>query len=509
MRVLIVHYHLKPGGVSTVIRRQASALKARGFDVRILVGEATGTATDPGSGTGTAEVAGFPVVIEPALAYDQDGQASQVAGAEDPRIDSIVAAVQAVLGQPSDDAVIHVHNPTIRKNSACLPALSILAAKGYALVCHVHDLAEDWRPDVYCPGEYPQPATWACINKRDVRNLKAAGAGEVYFLPNAAFSGEAGEASLGGRCPDAGSPDIGGFDVGGSADDLSGQAAESSGQAAEPSGDLILYPVRGIRRKNLGEALLLSLYLPGGLSLGLTLPPTSLRDLPYYNGWKAAAVAFNAPLRFELGLAADFDGLYRKARAVVSTSIKEGFGLSFLEPLSRGKAVLGRRLPGVINDFEESGLQFPGLYTRITVPEGFFDFDTFLYRAQRVVMAAAEVYGLEGSTLAETITRSLVSNPDFGRLDETAQAETLSRLAVDPGARAVFLAANPFLETWWEPRGAAVAPGALEPWSEASYATRLEELYQIVKDKGGGAPPDKTALLTAYLKPEGYHGVGV
>ena len=46
MRVLIVHYHLKPGGVSSVIRRQASALKGLGYEARVLVGEAPGVRAD-------------------------------------------------------------------------------------------------------------------------------------------------------------------------------------------------------------------------------------------------------------------------------------------------------------------------------------------------------------------------------------------------------------------------------------------------------------------------------
>ncbi|MGD9938351.1 MAG: glycosyltransferase [Clostridia bacterium] len=493
MRVLIVHYHLKPGGVSTVIRRQVSVLKALGVDVSVLVGEA------PGAGTS------FPVVIEPALAYDPEvppgsvsgqvgerrggGQGGETGyggedgkkGTGDPRLEAIVAAVENASGSSADDTIVHVHNPTLCKNSALLPALSVLTAKGYPLVLHVHDLAEDWRPDVYSRVDYPQPATWVCINQRDVRNLKAAGARQVFFLPNAAFGGEPGSEGSG----------------------------ERDGVEGGTAGNLILYPVRGIRRKNLGEAVLLSLFLPSGLSLGITLPPNNPKDLPYYNGWKAAVSAFKAPAGFELGLAADFDELYRQARAVVSTSIKEGFGLSFLEPLARGKAVLGRRLSAVVDDFEESGLRFPGLYRHISVPDGCFDLDTFLNRVKQVVMAAASAYGIDGASLAETIAGSFSGNPDFGRLDETAQAETLSRLAADPGAKAAFLAANPFLESWWEPRGAPVAPEDLKPWSEDSYGVRLAALYQAVKETGGGSPPDKNALLAVYLNPEGFHGVGL
>jgi hypothetical protein len=497
MKVLIVHYHLKSGGVTTVIRRQASALGNLGFDVRVLVGEA------PGAESGTGAVS--PVVVEPALAYDQDLPSGQVyaegggnGGSEagSTRLKAIVAAVEQILGPPADDAIVHIHNPTIRKNSALMPALSVLAAMGYSLVFHVHDLAEDWRPDVYCQGDYPQPATWVCINQRDERNLKAAGAGQVHFLPNAVYSGGIGADGPWMTGSGAGNPGA-------------GEAGDVDGTGRRAAGTLMLYPVRGIRRKNLGEALLLSLYLPAGFTLGVTLPPNSPRDLPYYNGWKAAAGVFHAPVRFELGLTAELDELYRQARAVVSTSIKEGFGLSFLEPLTRGKAVLGRRLPAVVDDFEESGLQFPGLYQHLSIPDGFFDLDTFLHRVRQVVLAAASEYGLDGGSLAETIAGSLAGNPDFGRLDETAQAETLSCIAADPGARAAIMAANPFLESWWEPQGARVAPEALKPWSEVSYGARLAALYQSVKERGGGSPPDKASLLALYLNPEDFHGVGV
>jgi hypothetical protein len=36
-----------------------------------------------------------------------------------------------------------------------------------------------------------------------------------------------------------------------------------------------LYPVRAIRRKNIGEALLASLFIPKGRTVAVTLPPTT------------------------------------------------------------------------------------------------------------------------------------------------------------------------------------------------------------------------------------------
>ena len=71
------------------------------------------------------------------------------------------------------------------------------------------------------------------------------------------------------------------------------------------------------------------------------------------------------------------------------------------------------------------------------------------------------------------------------------------------------MTANPFLETWWEAQSEPVSPVSLEPWSEASYGSRLADLYQAVKETGGGGPPDKDSLLALYLNPESFHGVGI
>jgi glycosyltransferase involved in cell wall biosynthesis len=214
-------------------------------------------------------------------------------------------------------------------------------------------------------------------------------------------------------------------------------------------------------------------------------------------------------VRFELGLSSGLDELYRQARAVVSTSVKEGFGLSFLEPLARGKPVLGRRLPAVIDDFEEGGLHFSDLYRSITVPERLFDRPGFLHRTGQVLAAAYGVYGLKAEALPAAVLSTFAADPDFGRLDETAQAEVLGCLAETPAAKAEFLAANPFLAHWWEPKAQPSDRRALKPWSEAAYAKQLSYIYSSVMQHGGSSPPDKAVLLSLYLVPEGFHGVGI
>jgi glycosyltransferase involved in cell wall biosynthesis len=469
MRVLIVHYHLKPGGVTTVIRRQLSALASLGVDAAVLSGEAA-----PGfSGT---------VSVEPALAYDEPLPGHALAPDEpDPaRVAAIVAAVRLEADALGDDTVIHVHNPTIRKNASMLAALAELAAVGLPLVLHVHDLAEDWRPDVYSRQPYPESALWATINTFDAAALRKAGAGTVEFLPDPV------------PCP---------------------VQPETAPRTVGPG--LLLCPVRGIRRKNLGEAVLLSLFVRPGSHVGITLPPLNPRELPHYDAWREAAARLSAPVSFGLGLKAGLDELYAESCAVLTTSIKEGFGMSFLEPASRGRATLGRRLQRVVPDFEQAGLAFPALYDSIAVPSGFFDADAFASRITAVVDSAMEAFGEAAECSGTAVVRSIMeasgAGPDYGRLDEMAQAQVLETLANDRLAMAAFISANPFIGHWDQFADGLEPPSheALGPWSEAAYGVRLARLYQKALEQGGGQGPDKQSLLEQYLRPEAFHGVGI
>lgn len=467
MHALFVHYHLKPGGVTTVIQRQVSALAERGIDAALLVGE---------SGTHV----GASVAVEPELKYDEDCDREP-----DPRrVKAIVRAIEREAGALGRDTVIHVHNPTIRKNASMLAALSEVAASGRSVLLQVHDMAEDWRPDVYASGPYPCGALWAAINRFDQAALGAAigDPGAVVFLPN----------------PVPAVPGV-----------------ESLTRPRGPG--LVLYPVRGIRRKNIGEALLLALFARPGTSLAITLPPNKPRDLPIHTAWRSLAATLGAPLRFDLGLDHGLGELYARACAVVSTSIKEGFGLSYLEPIARGRLTLGRRLDRVLPDFEDQGLSFPALYERLDVPAGLFDEEAFASRVTEAVGAAARSYGRPeiGSGLARAVVESVLEShgagPDFGRLDEAAQTEVLRQVSGRTQARAAFLAANPFLDGWdgvadaLEP----TSPELLGPWSERACAQRLEAAYRQALEGDGYPAPDKPRLLSSYLVPGSFHGVGI
>ncbi|MDR2142952.1 MAG: glycosyltransferase family 1 protein, partial [Treponema sp.] len=138
MKIALLHYHLKPGGVTTVVLRQAQALREAGDEVLVLSGE------EP---SGVSGWEGITVKVVPELHYDQWRPASG---------GNLAAAVLEALKPEWRGAdVIVVHNPLIRKNSALLGALKELA-RGECLLLQNHDLAEDFRPDVYANEEYPE-----------------------------------------------------------------------------------------------------------------------------------------------------------------------------------------------------------------------------------------------------------------------------------------------------------------------------------------------------------------
>ncbi len=64
---------------------------------------------------------------------------------------------------------------------------------------------------------------------------------------------------------------------------------------------LVLYPIRAIRRKNIGEAILLSLFFRHGQTLAVTLPPNSPSDIKSYEGWKIFVRDRKLNLEFDNG----------------------------------------------------------------------------------------------------------------------------------------------------------------------------------------------------------------
>ena len=131
---------------------------------------------------------------------------------------------------------------------------------------------------------------------------------------------------------------------------------------------------------------------------------------------------------------------------MITTSITEGFGFSFLEPWTAGKALQGRRLGSICADFEENGLCLASLYDRLHVPLAWFDADEFFQTRQRAVMIAAEKLGYcaardEMDRCAVSMARDGVV--DFGLLHERHQRQVISHLLSNSKAKNYLISLNP------------------------------------------------------------------
>ncbi len=394
MKIAFVHYHLKTGGVTTVLKRQVEAIHGT-FDTLVL--------------TGDLAAAELPcqVVEIPELGYDQPGVSP-------PAADVVAERVLEALNEKWPDGcdVLHVHNPTLAKNRQFLQIIKRLQQAGVNLFLQIHDFAEDGRPDLYFKEDYPADCHYGVINARDADILIRAGLDRagLHHIPNA-VEGLAGKE---GRCPKA----------------------------------QILYPVRAIRRKNLGEAILLSMFFKNQQRLAVTQPPNSPADASSYRDWIDWVRKNNLSVDFEVGKNTDFSTLVENSESMVTTSISEGFGLTFLEPWTAGKLLWGRRLGEIVSDFEKNGIKLDFLYDSLNVPLTWIDADAFSRDWHYAVFGAGERYGhIVADDQAKRALACLIRDEiiDFGLLSEKFQRQVLARLATDPLSKVELVRLNPWL----------------------------------------------------------------
>ncbi|GHV85275.1 hypothetical protein AGMMS50230_08830 [Spirochaetia bacterium] len=482
MRIVLVHYHLRPGGVTQVILHQAEALREAGEEVLVLSGEAPPLAES---------WEGIPVTVIPGLHYDRyrpSADTTDTAESDSKRraasldlAKALEAAISSRWPSSGGTVLVHVHNPLIRKNSLLAGALKALAGT-FPLLLQNHDLAEDFRPDVYTGCQYPENCHYAVINSRDYRFLLEAGLKPegLHLLPN-----EVGTLAVTPGLPKT----------------------------------RYLYPVRGIRRKNIGEALLLSLYLPKADTNGkvtITQPPTTEQDVPAYRRWKETAAELRLRSEFEAGVGVSFAAVMGSAKAVITTSVKEGFGFSFLEPWTAGITVTGRRIDYVCRDFEEAGLKFDSLYRSINIPAACTEPEKLRKKAEFALSRVYAAFGLPlPPNVPAEVDRAFGSGSffDFGIMDEELQEKVLRLTAGDKTIREQIRRANPFLENLanWQPDPRAAEANreaVLASYSRKKILVLLLETYRQTL-KSVTQTISRRKLLERYLDPARLSLVGM
>ena len=405
MRLAVVHYHLRRGGVTRVIANALEALGEAGMEAVVL------------SSTESGEPLPCKVAVVPGLAYCDTPSREAV----DSLHTALLEAAEKALGGKPD--LWHIHNHGLGKNVNFPPVLRRLLDAGNRALLQIHDFAEDGRPDNYTRQVQPfrqglfedmdgslyplaPQVAYAVLNGRDRAILAKAGipSEQIHWLPNAV------------TVPASGAP----------------ASPPASGKP------LILYPTRAIRRKNLGEVLLLAQLHPE-VRFGTTLAPKNPQWFRYYDGWTKLARELSLDVAFGLGEGKDvsFPELITSAAAMLTTSVGEGFGLAYLEPWLFGKQLCGRDLPEITDDFRNNGIQLPGLYTRLPVPRTAFSLDAFRDRFSNALRSTFRAYGQSaGAGLVDAAWEELTGggHVDFGRLDEAAQAEVIRHAVDHPGS---------------------------------------------------------------------------
>jgi len=503
MKIAIVHYHLGAGGVSQVIATASRELAAGGIAHVILSGEAPDGLTDlpvrvvPGLGYGRdvfpkRPAAGMPVNKHefPSITAHPSGRLGNASLLEELR-----AAARDALGQAPD--VWHLHNHSLGKNPLIADVVARLAEDNERLVLHIHDLAEDGRPENYrmiagCRKIHPvSPRVHhAFLNSRDLRIFTAAG------LPEQQASVVANPIPLAPQTPI--------------------RASQSP---------ILFAPVRGIRRKNLGELVFLSALAPEGARFAVSRAPSNPAALAVHDAWRRFAARHRLPIDFAVSdrIAppgsddASFESWVSHATHFLSASVAEGFGMTFLEAVAHGKPLIGRNLEHITRGHADHGIRTGDLYDGILVPADWID---------RVVLREHLTVTLErnhrtmGITLAggtvEATLKSLIRDGwlDFGNLPESLQQGVIERIA-DPACRSVPLVKTGDLteraDEWLAAALANRKPSAtkeqLAPYSPAAHGDALVAIYSKLAAAPAGPVGfvSSADVLAAFLKPDSFH----
>ena len=371
MNIIILHCHYRRGGVTQVVENHVAALTAALPEANLFL--VSGPRVDGLSDSTTSRAQ---VVCIDGLDYDtlHDDQTSDNANQRGHRLaDQIHHALASRDVDPLDtdcQTILHWHNHSLGKNVAIPVAIDQLTERyQYSQLLQIHDFAEDFRPtnlsklaaasesdaadplaafNRFC---YPsrQGIHYATLTSGDAALLQKLGLPEnqIHCLPN--------NVTLGDQATQSRSA-----------------AKEKVGQAIGVSGDFqwFLYPIRGIRRKNLGETLLLSQLSSDQAYFAITLPPTTKIEADSYERWKAIAKVHAPRTVFDAGTfpAISFHDNIAASDCILSTSVAEGFGMAYLEPWLADRGVVARDLPGVTQDFRRSGLALDRFYQSVDIP---------------------------------------------------------------------------------------------------------------------------------------------
>ncbi len=361
---IIVHYHLYPGGVSSLILSSLKTLIESDFiqdEIIFVLGtmDRSKWFFDRLQKIALNKVK-IKTEIIPGLMYWDKSMGDVSVSAEKIK--------RSLLKLCNGGQLIWAHNPTLGKNPAYMLALKLIAvsAPDLKMFLHVHDSAEQgrWpnlnlmRSSLIEPYYFISPGTqWLVINMNDYDSFIRSGMPKehISYFPDVVLA------------PDT-TLKVGKDSI----TDSLRRFSESNGYYFDGKRPWVLYAGRTIRRKNLLEALAVNLCAPERTALLITLPSDSLDDKPYeemvFGELKrcgAGVAGFGPEL---VGTEVSLGELGKESSLVISSSVMEGFGLPYLEFPILGRPVFAKA-NYIMQDFKGFEAKLPlHFYESFMVP---------------------------------------------------------------------------------------------------------------------------------------------
>lgn len=445
MKLVIVHYHLRPGGIRRIIELATPHLVREAPRPITRVVLATGQPADrQWHDQFSQQLPGVPVEVFVERSFNY---LSEQRGAPQ----SIAAHIRRALEELLTDAdagncLVWAHNLGVGRNLLLTRELaSACAERGIPLVSHHHDWWIDNRwarwPEMRRFGFRTLAAPARAVFPEQGRVLHAA----INHADASILSRHFHDSALW-------QPNLTEFAPSLSAARVRAAHRWLRTKLAHDDAPVWLLPCRTLRRKNIAEALLLTRWLRSEAWLVVTGAASSTDESPYFRALECAA--HKRHWRLRLGVLAGDESrkpgvadLLAASEAVLLTSIQEGFGLPYLEAAAAQRPLIARRLPNIAPDLNRFGFRFPQAYEEILVTP-----DLFNWRSER---ARQQELFRDWCVMMPAIARKLVSASPvlvsqrpvpFSRLTLTAQLEVLARPTLESWAACAPL--NPFLEDW-------------------------------------------------------------
>lgn len=480
--LVILHYHLRPGGIRRVIELATPCL-ARHFRPRLArIILATGEAADQkweGNFRRPLKDCPLTILCDPAFGYF----AEKNLPVERTRRRIRTALDELLADVAPEQCVLWAHNLGIARNLLLADEVQrVCQERGITLLSQHHDWWFDNRwlrwPDMRASGfrrfarvartilPVGETIRHVAINRSDAEVLARHFPEHSGWLPNLADR-------------DALPP-------------LARVKAARSWLRPKlpvPDAPIWILPCRLIRRKNIAEALLLTRWLRPEAWLVTTRAVGSPEEFSYFEKLQRATQQHRWPLRLGI-LEGDETNLPNVAEllalseAVLLTSIQEGFGLPYLEAAAAERPLIASRIPNIAPDLEVFGFRFPQYYDELLIDPVLFDWKAEFQRQTRLFRAWRSALPSSYQKIAgQPILLQRGARPapvPFGRLTLSAQLEVLAQPVAESWQRCVTL--NPFLEAWR--KRAAAGRLQVTPWprqagkwlSGEAYARRFDEI---------------------------------